>query len=110
DFPVDDDACGLADYVTVALEAIGDRTDLTVVAQSMAAFTAPMIAVERPVDLIVLVAPMVPAPDESPGEWWANTRQPEAARANAESEGRDPDAPFDPVEIFLHDVGAAVVA
>ena len=108
DLPVDDDACGLSEYTSVALDAIGARENLTIVAQSMAAFTAPMIAVERPVDRIVLVAPMVPAPGESPGAWWSNTGQPEAARAFAIDEGRDPDKPFDAFEIFLHDVDPAV--
>jgi pimeloyl-ACP methyl ester carboxylesterase len=108
DLPVDDDACGLAEYTAAALGAIGDRTNLVVVAQSMGAFTAPLIANERPVILIVLVAPMTPAPGESPGEWWANTGQPDAAREQAVREGRDPDAEFDPAEVFLHGVPANI--
>jgi pimeloyl-ACP methyl ester carboxylesterase len=60
--------------------------------------------------LIVLVAPMVPAPAETPGQWWANTGQPDAACRCAIAEGRDPDKPFDPIETFLHDVDPAVVA
>jgi pimeloyl-ACP methyl ester carboxylesterase len=108
DLPVDDDACGLAEYAATALDAIGDRTDLVVVAQSMGAYTAPIVATEVPVALIVLVAPMTPAPGETPGEWWANTGQPDAMRGLAVAEGRDPDAPFDAGEVFLHDVPAAV--
>src|SRR5947207_5729031 len=92
------------------LATMGSRTNLTLVAQSMAAFTAPMIATEVPVDQIVLVAPMVPAPGEPPGLWWANTGQADAARQCAMREGRDPDKPFDPVEVFLHDVGPTIVA
>jgi pimeloyl-ACP methyl ester carboxylesterase len=109
DFPVDDDTCGLADYAAAALDAIGPRTGLTLVAQSMAAFAAPMIAAEAPIEPIVLVAPMVPAAGETPGQWWANTGQPEAARRYAIEEGRDPDKPFDPIEVFLHDVDPTVV-
>lgn len=110
EFPVDDDACGLAEYASTGVEVIGSRPHLTLVAQSMAAFTAPMIATMIPVELIVLVAPMVPAPGETAGEWWDNTGQPDAARQSAIAERRDPHAPFDPVEVFLHDVAPAVAA
>jgi pimeloyl-ACP methyl ester carboxylesterase len=110
DLPVDDDASGLAEYADVAVHAIGARTDLIVVAQSMGAFTAPLIATQVGIDLIVLVAGMVPTPGESPGEWWANTGQPEAMRRAAIREGRNPDNEFDPVEVFLHDVPEALAA
>jgi pimeloyl-ACP methyl ester carboxylesterase len=110
DLPVDDDTCGLAEYAATAIDTIGSRRGLTLVAQSMGAFTAPMIAAELPVDQILLVAPMVPAPGETPGQWWDRTGQPEAARRYAVKQGRDPDLPFDPVEIFLHDVEPTIVA
>jgi pimeloyl-ACP methyl ester carboxylesterase len=110
DLPVDDDSCGLADYVETVADAVGVRDDLVVVAQSMAAFIAPVFAVGAPVKLLVLVAPMIPSPAETAGAWWANTGQPEAARQYALSEGRDPDKPFDPFEVFLHDIDPAVIA
>ncbi|MHB8448904.1 MAG: hypothetical protein ACYDAQ_00290 [Mycobacteriales bacterium] len=40
DFPVDDDTCGLADYAAAALEQIGFRTGLTLVAQPAARTSA----------------------------------------------------------------------
>jgi pimeloyl-ACP methyl ester carboxylesterase len=110
DLPVDDDTCGLSGYTAAALATMGSRTDVTLVAQSMAAFIAPMIAAEVTVDQIVLVAPMVPTPGETPGMWWTNTGQPDAARRQATQEGRDPTKPFDPIEIFLHDVDPTIVA
>jgi pimeloyl-ACP methyl ester carboxylesterase len=110
DLPVDDEACGLADYAAVALTAIGSGRGVVLVAQSMGAFTAPLIADEVSARSIILVAPMVPAPGETPGDWWANTGQPEAARRYASEEDRDPDKQFDPVEIFLHDVEPGLVA
>lgn len=110
DLPLEDDSCGLAEYAAAVVEAIGDRRGLIVVAQSMAAYTAPLVAAQVPVEQLVLVAPMVPAPGETPGEWWANTGQREAARRLALEEGRDPDRPFDPIETFLHDVAPEVVA
>lgn len=68
----------LAEYRDTVLDAIGDRTDLVLVAQSMAGFTAPLVCERVPVELTILVAAMVPAPGESPGDWWANTGLPEA--------------------------------
>jgi pimeloyl-ACP methyl ester carboxylesterase len=68
----------------------------------------PLICERVAVDLVVLVAAMTPCAGESPGEWWTNTGQAEAKRAQAERDGR-PDSD-DPVEIFLHDVPADVAA
>jgi pimeloyl-ACP methyl ester carboxylesterase len=110
DLPVDDPASGLDEYAQAAIDAIGTARDLVVVAQSMGAYTAGLIADRLSVELVVLVAAMTPAPRESPGDWWENTGQPEAMRAHALDEGRDPDREFDPVEVFLHDVAAEVAA
>jgi pimeloyl-ACP methyl ester carboxylesterase len=40
DLPCDDDSAGLSDYADVVVDAIGDRTDLVLVAQSLAGLTA----------------------------------------------------------------------
>jgi pimeloyl-ACP methyl ester carboxylesterase len=108
DLPCDDDRAGLADYLSATLDAIGDHTDLVLVAQSMGGFTAPLVADRVPVDLMVLVAAMVPAPGESPGDWWANTGHAEAMAAAAECDGRDPDD-GDESTLFLHDVPAEAI-
>jgi pimeloyl-ACP methyl ester carboxylesterase len=110
DLPVDDPASGLEEYARVATDAIGDAAPLIVVAQSMGAYTAGLVAHRRPVELVVLIAAMTPAPGESPGDWWENTGQPTAMREQALREGRDPDREFDPVEMFLHDVPHDVAA
>jgi pimeloyl-ACP methyl ester carboxylesterase len=99
DLPCADDAAGFADYADRVIDAIGDRRALVLVAQSLAGFTAPLVCERVPVDLMVLVAAMVPCPGESAGEWWVNTGYAEA---------RGPDASDDPVEVFLHDVPPAV--
>lgn len=104
DLPVADDSAGLAEYADTVVAAIGERTNVILVAQSMAGFTAPMVCDRVPVDLIILVAAMVPAPGESPGDWWTNTGHPQAKRAQDERDGRDPDADFDPMVVFLHDL------
>ena len=41
DLPGDDDSAGLPEYAETLLEAIGDRTELVVVGQSLGCFTAP---------------------------------------------------------------------
>jgi pimeloyl-ACP methyl ester carboxylesterase len=104
DLPVADDTAGLAEYTDTVVAAIGDRTDVILVAQSMGGFTAPMVCEHLPVELIILVAAMAPAPGESPGDWWTNTGHAQAKRAQDERDGRDPDAAFDPMVTFLHDL------
>src|SRR6185295_2795990 len=64
DLPCDDDSAGLAEYADVVVNAIGDRSGVILVAQSMAGFTAPLVCTRIAVDLIVLVAAMIPAPGE----------------------------------------------
>src|ERR1700694_1050566 len=66
DLPADDDSAGLSEYTDTVVVAIGGRTDLVVVAQSMAGFIAPLVCDRVPVDLMILVAAMVPRPGESP--------------------------------------------
>ncbi|WP_026316852.1 alpha/beta fold hydrolase [Actinokineospora enzanensis] len=102
--PVADDSAGIAEYADAVIDAIGERRDLVLVAQSMAGFVAPIVADALPVNLIVLVNAMVPLAGESAGDWWAATGQADARRASALADGRDPDAPLDVVDTFLHDV------
>src|SRR5689334_20344301 len=99
DLPAADETAGLREYAAVVADAIGARTDAIVVAQSMGAFIVPPAARQ-----IILVAPMIPAPGETPGQWWENTGQVDAQRRADLKAGRDPDAPFDPVTTFLHDL------
>jgi pimeloyl-ACP methyl ester carboxylesterase len=110
DLPSDDDSAGLAEYTDAVVDAIGDRTDLVVVAQSLGGFTAPLVCDRVPVRLMVLVAAMVPRPGERPGDWWANTGFEQARREQAERDGRAVDDDFDPMDEYFHDVPPDVVA
>src|SRR5881397_608567 len=74
DLPCDDDSAGFSEYADTVLDAIGDRRDLVVVAQSAGAFTAPLVCDRRSAELLVLVAGLVPAPGEAAEDWWTNTR------------------------------------
>ncbi len=97
DLPVGDERAGLSDYTDIVVDAIGDRDNVIVVAQSLGGFVAPLVAARRPVALLVLVNAMIPRPGER--DWWTATGHPVEI---------GPD--FDPVEMFLHDVPDDVVA
>ena len=109
DLPCDDDAAGFEEYADAVVRAIGDRTDLILVAQSMGGFTAPIVCERLAVDLLVFVAAMVPRPNESPGEWWENTGYLQARRESDALLGLPIDGDFDVVTTFFHDVPEAVV-
>jgi pimeloyl-ACP methyl ester carboxylesterase len=94
DLPCDDDSAGLPEYADAVVQAIGDRTDLVVVAQSFGGFTAPLVCNQVPVKLLVLVAPMIPAPGEAPADYCVNTRYNEEVWESYD----------DPIELFYQDV------
>ncbi len=98
DLPCDDDAAGFKEYADVVVKAIGYYTDLIVVAQSLGGFTAPLVCERVRVELLVLLAAMVPAPGESGDDWWTNTGYRESAE------------PYDANTIFFHDVPPDVTA
>jgi pimeloyl-ACP methyl ester carboxylesterase len=110
DLPTGDEGAGLAEYADAIVAAAGAATDVTLVAQSMGAFSAPLAVDRLDVRGIVLVNAMVPAPSETAGEWWDAVGQPRARAEHERAEGRDPDAPFDVVEGFFHDVPPDVTA
>ncbi|WP_287899058.1 alpha/beta fold hydrolase, partial [Arthrobacter sp.] len=65
DLPGDDPAAGLPEYVELTLEAIGDRWDVMLVAQSLGGFTAAAAWERASVAEIVLVNAMIPEPGET---------------------------------------------
>lgn len=97
DLPCDDDSAGLAEYADAVVEAIGERSDLIVVAQSAGGFTAPLVCAPVPVGLVVLIAGMVPLPGERGDDWPANTGYPGPRGASER-------------EIFYDDVADDVVS
>jgi len=56
------------------------------VAQSLGGFTAPLVCDRVPVELLVLVAPMIPAPGEAPADYWAKTRYDEESHERYKDE------------------------
>jgi pimeloyl-ACP methyl ester carboxylesterase len=88
DLPTEDKSAGWSDYVDTVVQAVGDRSDLVVVGHSLGGFTAPLVCARVPVELLVLVAAMIPAPGELFADWWTNT--------SYEESGYD--------DVFYHDV------
>ena len=108
--PSGDDAAGWAEYADAVEEAIGNRNDVVLVAQSLAGFSAPLVAARRPVDLLVMLNAMIPKPGETGNDWWANTRRKEAEQAYYADVGLAPETASDDLAVYFHDVPADVVA
>lgn len=87
DLPCDDDSATFDDYVAAVTDAVGGGRDLVLVGQSYGAFTATLAAGRLPTRLLVLVAGMIPAPGESPAQWWTNTGYQQAAEEQAALDG-----------------------
>ena len=103
DLPCEDESAGLGEYADVVVDAVGDRTDLIVVAQSFGGFTAPLVCARVPVELIVLIAGMVPLPGERPDDWPANTGFERVERGPAVDSS-------DEMALFYHDVPPRIAA
>jgi pimeloyl-ACP methyl ester carboxylesterase len=110
DLPCEDDTAGLQDYADAVVDAVGDRADggdLVVVGHSFGGFTAPLVADRLRAEALVLVAAMVPAPGESPAQWWLNTGYGQAVEEQARRDGGLTGS-NDPLVAFYHDVPRAL--
>lgn len=95
---------GLPAYADLVAGAIGDRTHVTLVAQSLGGFTAPLVCERLPhaIDRLVFLNAMIPNPGETPGAWWGHTGSQQARQDAAVHRGYAID--FDLDTYFLHDV------
>lgn len=104
--PLDDPAAGPGTHAAAVVEAVRRLPGpLVVVGQSLGAFTAPLVAARVPVAALILVAPMVPAPGETAGEWWSAVKHEEAIAPLVRRFG--PMSSWGPEvlqRVFLHDV------
>lgn len=99
DLPCDDPAAGWPEYTNAVVNAIGERTDLVVVAHSAGGFVAPLACERLPAKVLVLVAGMIPAPGETFEQWWENT-----------DHGRKVSPNFEDPDLFYHDVPPELTA
>ncbi len=84
-----EDSAGLWEYANAVVGAIGDHTDLVLMAQSFGGFTALLVRERVPVDLLVMLNAMVPSPGETPRNWWSNTGRARARPEQAERDGSE---------------------
>jgi len=102
DLPGDDANSGLEVYADIVIRAIAKHSDVILVAQSLAGFTAPLVCMRAPVRMVVFVNAMIPEPGETAGEWWGATGAVEARERAATRRGYATE--FDVGTYFLHDV------
>jgi pimeloyl-ACP methyl ester carboxylesterase len=108
ELPADDDRAGWSEYADAVEAAVAGRTNVTLVAQSLAGFTAPLVAHRRPIRQIVLLNGMIPRPGETGNAWWSDTGSVDAQRAYLQEIGLDPASGGDDDVVYFHDVPAAV--
>jgi pimeloyl-ACP methyl ester carboxylesterase len=108
DLPADDETAGLPEYARLAVDAVGGREDVVLVAQSLGGFTAPLVATAVALRGLVFVNAMIPVPGETANEWWESTGWTDARVAAAQACGYSTD--FDVDVYFLHDVPPDVAA
>ena len=104
--PLEDQAATPSDHAAAVVEATPEDADrVVVVAQSLGAFAGPIAAERLGAAALVLVAPMIPAPGETAGEWGDNTGHAEAIAATIERFGPLRDWGQEALDnVFLHDV------
>ena len=106
--PAGDDSAGWKEYADVTVDAVGDRTGVIVVAQSLGGFSAPLVCERVPVELLVLLNAMIPAPGETGEAWWSNTGQGDAMRDHLIGLGLSAEDADDDDVVYFHDVPAEV--
>ena len=104
--PLDDPDAGPSDHADAVVAAVGDvEGPLVVVGQSLGAFTAPLVAARVSAAELVLVAPMIPTPGETAGEWWSAVGHEEAIAPLIDRVGpMDTWGAMQLAAVFLHDV------
>jgi pimeloyl-ACP methyl ester carboxylesterase len=111
ELPCDDPSAGLAEYADAVVEQLTDRPEAVLVAQSLGGFAAPLVCRRAPVAMLVMLNAMIPAPGETPGDWWANTGHAEAIAGTLERYGPMRDWNAEALEeVFLHDVPPVLAA
>lgn len=109
--PAGDDKSGWTEYADVIVSAIGEESaPVTLVAQSLAGFSAPLVCQRVAVDLLVLLNAMIPRPGETGSAWWSNTGHAAAQREYLAGIGLMPEKAKDPAVLYFHDVPPDVTA
>lgn len=109
--PLDDQDASPSDHADAVAQAVPHDARLIVVAQSLGAFAGPLVTTRVPVAQLILLAPMIPRPGETAGEWWSDTRHREAVAGLLARHGPMNGWSRQAIaEVFLHDVEPGVAA
>jgi hypothetical protein len=111
ELPLDDEAATPSDHASAVVEALPeDGVELVVVGQSLGAFAAPLAAAWADASVLILLAPMIPAPGETAGEWGEDVGHHEAIADVRERFGPPNQWGEEALaEVFLHDVEPEVI-
>ncbi|HTU30584.1 MAG TPA: alpha/beta hydrolase [Solirubrobacteraceae bacterium] len=99
---------GLPAYADAVVNAIDGRAEVALVAQSMGAFTVPLVFERVTPSALVFVNAMIPRPGETPGEWWGNVDSEQARMSAARRAGYSTE--LDLATYFMHDVPEHLIA
>jgi pimeloyl-ACP methyl ester carboxylesterase len=111
--PLEDPAARPSDHADAIVAALPDPrpAPLVVVGQSLGAYAAAIAADRLAPHKLILLAPMIPTPGESAGEWWRGTGHGEAIAPLTERLGSPSEWDEEAMaEVFYHDVDAATLA
>ncbi|MBV9606942.1 MAG: alpha/beta hydrolase [Solirubrobacterales bacterium] len=110
--PLEDPGAGPSAHAGAVVEAVRQLSGpLVVVGQSLGAFAASLVAARMEVVELVLLAPMIPAPGETAGDWWGAVKHDEAIAPLVQRLGAMTTwGPAELAEVFLHDVPSGIAA
>jgi pimeloyl-ACP methyl ester carboxylesterase len=111
--PLDDLDATPSDHAAAVIAALPEPppAPLVVVGQSLGAYAATIAAAQLRPERLILLAPMIPAPGESAGDWWRGTDHEAAIGPLIERHGTPSEWGEEAMaEVFYHDVDEATLA
>jgi pimeloyl-ACP methyl ester carboxylesterase len=111
--PLDDPRATPSDHAAAVIAALAEPppAPLVVVGQSLGAYAATIAAARLQPARLILLAPMIPAPGESAGDWWRGTDHEAAIAPLIERHGTPSEWGEEAMaEVFYHDVDEATLA
>ena len=108
--PLENPEAAPSDHAAAVVAGAPTDADLVVVGQSLGAFTAPIAAERLGAAGLILLAPMIPKPGETAGDWGSNTGHSEAIPDLIERFGPPNEWSTEALDhVFYHDVDPQVL-
>jgi pimeloyl-ACP methyl ester carboxylesterase len=73
DLPFEDPDNGISEFADAVVAEAKGRPRTVVVAHSFGGLVGPVVASRMETELLVLLTAMIPAPGETPGQWWGSS-------------------------------------